>query len=258
LYQEREELDRLRQLVEEDKKRDYDKKQQLANENMMEYYNHMMNKQKEQENSNYDKIHNKQPVSLEMNHEKRLEDMKDYFTKLNDKVDTNMSKYNDYLHQVSPKAGGTLDRNYHGGSPTYHSTLNLGGNNNVYFHPESKPIKSDVTSNHPFDRAFNRDYVGYREVNQNYLNYNRQLITDHHQRKEDEYQNKRMASMERVRDLDRYNQANMEAKQFRNEQQKLYRQILDNQVRVKDDGFNNFNMVHREQRVIPNPCKIMF
>jgi hypothetical protein len=250
----------------------------LASENKVDYYTHLLNKQKCQQDDNVEKMKRGQ-VSLELNHEKRMGEMKEYFNKLNDKVDSNMNRYSDYNNKNQRNSplrpydnlvidhNTSIDRNI---EPSYidsyrpdrDNNININNpyTNNTYFAPESKPVKSDVTSNFIFDKLQNRDYKTYREINQTYYNYNRDMIDNHQRRKDDDYNNKRLASMERVKDLDRYNQANMEAKNFKSEQQKLYRYILDNQVKNRDYPLSTNNLASpsnfKDDRVVINPCKI--
>jgi hypothetical protein len=128
---------------------------------------------------------------------------------------------------------------------------------NGRYYQEPRAFGSDITTN-LFDKFNNRDYKSFRNLNQEYLNYNR-VMMDHHMRmREDEARNKKQASVERVRDIDRFEQANLEAKQFKNEQQRLYKMILDNQVKVKEVNCNSSTRLHaphlNDKVIMPNPC----
>jgi hypothetical protein len=271
-------------MEEEERRRKMHRKKLLANENMNEYYSHMLNKQKHQEEETLEKMRIKGQVSLEMNHEQRLNQMKDYFMRLNEKVENNMSRYQvnsgkynqSRTHQNLDFENTALTNNYNYEDrltpPSSNTNNNINGDNNIdqqyydnnssamntgnqqYFYPESKPIKSDVTSNYVFDRLNNKDYQFYKDINQNYFTYNKGVMDNIQKIKEGDYQNKRYQSMERVKDIDRYNQANYEARQFKNEQQNLYRHILDNQVRVKENIVTGF----RDEKVPVSPCNIYF
>jgi hypothetical protein len=268
---------------EEERKRRFHRKLNLSNDNRVEYYTHLLNKHKHHQDEVQDRVNIKGRVTLEIGHEKRLEEMKEYFMKLNEKVDNNMHKYEQYAGNgksriVSPIGYQSMEINHSANynkpnSPGYYNTTSDNkqptnyyhnnamssptSNNKQYFHPESNPIKSDVTSNYIFDKLTNGDYKHYKDINQNYHGYNRDIIETHEKKKADDFHNKRFESMERVKDLDRYNQANLQAKNFKNEQQNLYRYILDNQVHGKDSNIN----LHKSynNNIIPkSPCMINF
>jgi hypothetical protein len=248
LNEEREYLRRINLEGEAEKRRQFMKKQQLATDNMSQFNSYHVNKQKQVENQLYDKLQKKN-VSLEINHEERLGQMKDYFMKLNDKVDNNMQIYENYASKeprMSP-VRPHVERQ----AESYIPTEKPVSPKPEHFFPESKPTKSDITSNYVFDKLTNRDYGQYRDLQQSYLNYNRNTMDYHSKERDNNYSNKRYASVERLRDLDRYNHELIEAKKYKNDQQNLYRYILDSQIKNKVDPKH---MVYSNDFVPINPC----
>ena len=227
------------------------------NDNLMEYSTHLANKQKQIEHKTYDKLEKKN-VSLEINHEERLGQMKEYFLKLNDKVDYNIHLYEMYNNKgnirktpqekiMSDNLSSNYEYNYEIPRQEQEKPVS------PKFFPESKPIKSDVTSNFYFDKLNNRDYNQYRDVQKQYLNFNKDMIGSHIKEKENMYYNKKYASVERLKDLDRYNQSILDAKKFKSEQQNLNRYLLDNQVKSKEPTYTINNP---ENMITSNPCNI--
>jgi hypothetical protein len=254
-------IEKLKRMEEEEKRKRFHQKQLLHDDGLNQYYTHLSNKQRYQDEQQLEKMRINGKVTLNINHEERLNQMKDYFMGLNEKVDSNVNIYNDYNRRYSPVKTMSYN-NVVAETPLSPLKVNrfndlnkysLNSQNNLgegrYFHPGEGPVRTDVAST--FDKLNHRDYQHYKDINQQFYNYNRELVDDNTRVKEDEYRDKRVADMERIRDLDRYEQANQEAKNFRTEQQKLYHYLLDNQVRVKEDSGTS---LYRSAENPKSPC----
>jgi len=109
LKQEKDENEKIRSNIEADRKRRFMLKQSTAQKAQIELNNHLAYKKQNEEIMQKEKINEKNfKGSWDINHEERLQKLKNYMNLLSEKVDLNMNKYIIYNNQHSNRSSGNI------------------------------------------------------------------------------------------------------------------------------------------------------
>lgn len=176
-------MDKIKADIETDKKRRFLRKNELvqnAHNNMNDYLT--QKKQFEEYMQNEKLNEHKYKGSLDINHEERLNKLKNYMNLLSEKVDINMNKYVIYNNLLSDKisSGRNSKNNSKNTSPVlnYNILSNKYDNNNekigagnIYFsHNQAVPdSKNNINKNPSFENINNKFFDALNHNSKNYF-----------------------------------------------------------------------------------------
>lgn len=92
---------------------------------------------------------------------------------------------------------------------------------------------TDVTNVEKYEKIANGSYDAYRAKNKEYLEYNKFIADDNLRYKDYLFGEKKKMNEERLRESERIKQLEFEEKEYENEKKRVYKKLLDNQVKVK-------------------------
>lgn len=196
-----------------------------------------------QEEASFNRAQDEQKIIDKINDDRnllnRLENMPDSRTPIPSKFNleympssqNDIPKYNHPVYSANPGSIRssshdlyTLDGFPRGNYKEFYSNLNGYG---------IRRNATDVTNNEIYDKINNTTYDEYKEKQKEFLHYNQGIINDNNRYKDYLFNEKKKLNEQRLIENRRLRELEQQEKMNENESKKVYRDILDNQLKVK-------------------------